>query len=245
MHMLDLQLDPLRLVRFAATHGHNRDQDEDHGYSTHAWLKACFANLAPKTHRLMERRDGRLRLLAYSDSDREALYEHATAYADPVVTEVADWNSLASKEMPTRWKVGQRLGFEVRACPITRSDACERDIYLTSIIRAQATDQAVHSREEVYQKWFTRQLGPAATSTALHLIGFRRIRGLRRNHDSRGRASSYCTIERPDALFAGVLEVRDPLLFTALLERGLGRHRAFGFGMLLLRPPKPDSGTRP
>jgi CRISPR system Cascade subunit CasE len=25
--------------------------------------------------------------------------------------------------------------------------------------------------------------------------------------------------------------------FRALLARGVGRHRAFGFGMLLLRPP--------
>jgi len=31
--------------------------------------------------------------------------------------------------------------------------------------------------------------------------------------------------------------VRDPTGFAALLARGVGRHRAFGFGMLLLRPP--------
>jgi CRISPR system Cascade subunit CasE len=40
----------------------------------------------------------------------------------------------------------------------------------------------------------------------------------------------------PDATFTGVLQVRDPDAFAGLLARGIGRHRAFGFGMLLLRP---------
>jgi len=34
----------------------------------------------------------------------------------------------------------------------------------------------------------------------------------------------------------GVLQVRDSAAFAALLARGIGRHRAFGFGMLLLKP---------
>ncbi|MEE8524028.1 MAG: type I-E CRISPR-associated protein Cas6/Cse3/CasE [Thermoanaerobaculia bacterium] len=48
--------------------------------------------------------------------------------------------------------------------------------------------------------------------------------------------------ERPDALLTGTLEVTDPDAFATLLARGVGRHRAFGFGMLLLRPP--GSGAR-
>ncbi|MEQ8964701.1 MAG: type I-E CRISPR-associated protein Cas6/Cse3/CasE [Azospirillaceae bacterium] len=40
----------------------------------------------------------------------------------------------------------------------------------------------------------------------------------------------------PDAVFEGVLRVDDPAAFAALLARGVGRHRAFGFGMLLLAP---------
>ena len=41
---------------------------------------------------------------------------------------------------------------------------------------------------------------------------------------------------RPDVTFRGTLQVTDPDRFHALLARGVGRHRAFGFGMLLLRP---------
>ena len=50
--------------------------------------------------------------------------------------------------------------------------------------------------------------------------------GRRRLLDQRG----------PDARFSGRLTVREPERFGAALGRGLGRHRAFGFGMLLLRP---------
>jgi CRISPR system Cascade subunit CasE len=33
-----------------------------------------------------------------------------------------------------------------------------------------------------------------------------------------------------------MLEVTEPETFAVGLARGIGRHRAFGFGMLLLRP---------
>ena len=36
----------------------------------------------------------------------------------------------------------------------------------------------------------------------------------------------------------GTLTVGDPDAFSRLLARGIGRHRAFGFGMLLLRPAR-------
>jgi CRISPR system Cascade subunit CasE len=41
----------------------------------------------------------------------------------------------------------------------------------------------------------------------------------------------------PDAVFNGQLQIADPVAFAALVARGVGRHRAFGFGMLLLKPP--------
>ena len=40
----------------------------------------------------------------------------------------------------------------------------------------------------------------------------------------------------PDVVMQGRLRVSDPQAFAQLLARGVGRHRAFGFGMLLLRP---------
>jgi CRISPR system Cascade subunit CasE len=45
----------------------------------------------------------------------------------------------------------------------------------------------------------------------------------------------------PDAVFTGTLVVARPAEFMGLLARGIGRHRAFGYGMLLLRPPRRGS----
>ncbi|MDD4944986.1 MAG: type I-E CRISPR-associated protein Cas6/Cse3/CasE [Rhodoferax sp.] len=37
-------------------------------------------------------------------------------------------------------------------------------------------------------------------------------------------------------MLAGQMRVTDPQAFAQLLANGLGRHRTFGFGLLLLRP---------
>jgi CRISPR system Cascade subunit CasE len=44
------------------------------------------------------------------------------------------------------------------------------------------------------------------------------------------------SVPGPDATLKGRLEVIDPVAFRNLLIRGVGRHRSFGFGLLLLRP---------
>ena len=41
----------------------------------------------------------------------------------------------------------------------------------------------------------------------------------------------------------GTMTVTDPAAFAQLLAHGVGRHRAYGYGMLLLRPanrPAPE-----
>jgi CRISPR system Cascade subunit CasE len=60
-------------------------------------------------------------------------------------------------------------------------------------------------------------------------MAFQRVQSFRKLH------SRYC--EGPDAVMRGNLIVSDPAAFAQLLARGIGRHRAYGFGMLLLRPP--------
>jgi CRISPR system Cascade subunit CasE len=86
------------------------------------------------------------------------------------------------------------------------------------------------SREEVYTDWLSRQLdgrGGAALESAT-LQSFQRTRAVRK------RGNRYS--EGPDALMRGVLTVTDGKAFAELLARGVGRHRAYGYGMLLLRP---------
>lgn len=87
-------------------------------------------------------------------------------------------------------------------------------------------------REDVYRQWLATELGRggAARLPEARLVRFQRQRLARRDHAE----ARIARCERPDATFTGILEVTDVDAFAALLRRGLGRHRAFGFGMLLL-----------
>ena len=89
--------------------------------------------------------------------------------------------------------------------------------------------QENRTREAVYLDWLTERLGSTVRldRAACRLARFRRIRVARGNRGPEG----------PDATIHGTLIVTDPVSFAALLARGVGRHRAYGYGMLLLRPP--------
>ena len=67
------------------------------------------------------------------------------------------------------------------------------------------------------------------------LVRFRRSYVLRR--DRSATTSKVRKVAGPDVVFRGELEIMDGDAFVALVVRGIGRHRAFGFGCLLLAPP--------
>jgi CRISPR system Cascade subunit CasE len=91
------------------------------------------------------------------------------------------------------------------------------------------------NREAIYREWLERELGRNGAARTLHaeLVRFQLQRLARRTHTTGNRRFHRC--ERPDATLTGMLEVASPEPFLALIRRGLGRHRGFGFGMLLLR----------
>jgi CRISPR system Cascade subunit CasE len=103
------------------------------------------------------------------------------------------------------------------------------DAFIHATLTADA-GATIH-REDVYVGWLRRefQRGGASRLESGWLAEFRRDR-MRRAHGAK--------VERPNAVLEGTLSVQHPAGFRALLTRGLGRHRAFGFGMLLLRPPE-------
>jgi CRISPR system Cascade subunit CasE len=234
MNILQITLRPDRLLRFAAAQGIARAEDEDLGYACHAWLRAMFGELAPKPFRLFEAAAGKpARLLAYSTAGDDALRKHARSFAEPLAHAAWDEEGIAGRPMPDDWQPGRRLGFEVLVCPMSRRDDSEKDVFLR---RIDLAPDAPHDRAQVYAEWFAKQVAPAARLISARLDGFRRIRLLRRSAAAGG-GRRLVTLERPHALIAGELAIEQPETFAALLARGVGRHRAFGYGMLLLRPP--------
>lgn len=240
LHMLRLEPDrPL-----VAAWGAERDlvgRDGELGYALHALLAAAFGDLAPRPFRLQEEppgRQGRAALYAYGSRSGEELKEHAGSFADPAVFAALNVDRLQGKPMPERFANGRRLGFEARVRPVRRRDrdgaagVRERDVFLVACERAG--EGVPVRRDEVYGAWLGEQLGRNGARLAgpVRLDAFRRSLVGRRDAERRLRA-----VEGPDAVLSGELEVAEPEAFAALLARGVGRHRAFGFGMLLLRPP--------
>ncbi|MCY4488462.1 MAG: type I-E CRISPR-associated protein Cas6/Cse3/CasE [Deltaproteobacteria bacterium] len=188
-------------------------------------------------------------LYGYSRSDAETLRRTGGVYALPEHLGVLDMEQLVGKAMPGSWKAGQRIGFDLRARPVRRlSDnlgrgpfrkGAEVDAFLVMALRRFPDDPAGtagsgRTREPVYLDWLAERLAPFAE---LDRQGTRLVR-FQRARVSRGKGPT----EGPDATFHGVLSVKDPERFSALLARGVGRHRAYGYGMLLLRPPTGSAG---
>ena len=135
------------------------------------------------------------------------------------------------------------LGFEVRLRPTVRAAKGERDAFLHAVEQAQG---ARLQREAVYVQWLREHLAPREGAAReawqgavdllndVHLVGYQRQQVVRRTQAAGGEARRGRVSDGPDALLKGHLRVVDPVSFAHLLARGIGRHRAFGFGMLLL-----------
>ncbi|TXN17273.1 type I-E CRISPR-associated protein Cas6/Cse3/CasE [Methylobacterium sp. WL122] len=264
LHLLQMRPSMGTLVRWAETRKLIAPQGaDDLGYALHAILAAAFGEHAPQPFVLLDPprssnrpgSDGAPHILAYTSGSVEALRDHAAAFAEPEVSEALGLGSLAAKVMPERFPIGTRLGFRTRIRPMVRRDrdgdrtrTREHDAYLAAI-EAYPLDEAGRgtpsiTRSDVYRDWLTRHLvAGGADLQSVALDAFRLTRTLRRGHDRNLRqipasgAIMKGASGHPDAVFTGTLTVRDPEQFAALLARGVGRHRAFGFGMLLLRPP--------
>ncbi len=235
MHMIDLRVDSGRLSRFVASQG-QFGRDDDYGYAIHSWLLATFGNIAPKPFRLLDQHD--LRVLAYSQFSFEQLLSQAKLVAEPAVFAVCDWAASAGKEMPIDALVADRVvNFEVRVCPVTRSDAGERDIFLSEVEYAEQHGRDPRSRSDLYVDWLSKRIQDSLAALVLDctLIGFRRVSSIRKAVATDKKRKS-ASIQRPDALLSGRLMIKESARFVELLAHGIGRHRSFGYGMMLIRP---------
>lgn len=234
LHLMHLNPQLKHLLPWAQRQGLVPDRGQgDLGYAFHAALRAAFDESAPQP---FSYRAGQ-GLLAYT-SQPDAL-RAAAAMATPEVAHMlgldvtAQSPGLLLRPFPQSWKPGQCLAFEVRVRPVVRKEDKEQDAFLSAVGRAAG---APLTREAVYADWLKRQFGAAAELHEVRMTEFKLSSVLRRGATQAEGARPKCPVPGPDATFTGVLQVRDGETFAALVARGIGRHRAFGFGMLLLKP---------
>jgi len=251
LHIVQLVLDGRELVRLAARQ--HRPGWLDEGYAIHAGLAHAFASsseraavpfgtfaVQPDSLEEMSRPRERVRLLGYA-TESEALLRARLAPGSSMLV-----RELQAKPMPPLL-AGMRADFRLRVCPVVRTkrpgdrplpmDARgrRRGRELDAFIHATLDKPKEHyvSREAVYVDWLRQRVAAGgAVLDEAKLVEFRRDRIYRERKDREHPP------ERPNALMEGALTIADADAFRALLARGVGRHRAFGFGMLLLRPAR-------
>lgn len=237
MYLIEIRPDLSALLRFGEGQAVDRAHgDEDWGYGIHAWMAAAFGSTAPKPWRFLWDQRRPPRILGYSDFPADALRQHLHEFADPGACAVTAHpeTDILSRSMP-RLLSGRTLGFEVQGCPVGRQDGTgvEKDFWL---LRQEASSDSI-TRDAAYRAWLTERMARngAVTLGQTSLQGFRLVHQTRKTQAVDGKRKK-SRLTRPQALFRGELTVGDAEAFATLLRHGIGRHRAFGYGMLLLRP---------
>ena len=262
LQMILAEVNPREFQRWMGT---RRLQDPDH--AMHCLLTECFGDLAPKPFRLIAPRAGSTWFLyGYGPAGANALRESLAICADPLQCRVVPADKLDSKPMPSSWHAGKRLGFDIRTRPVVRllRDPSVRtvnspNVRLFKVRRSKEGETEIaprpgkecdafqweamqypdkggmeRSREQVYAEWlsnqFERRGGARLDVEQTKLVSFQRTRAIRKLHTRHS--------EGPDAVMRGILTITDAEAFSSLLARGVGRHRSYGYGMLLLRPAR-------
>lgn len=220
----------------------------DHGYALHAALKAALGDFAPKPFVLRDNAKGSVpEILGYTTASPDTLLEAATlpGVNDEAASSALGVSGLVARAMPDNWSAGRKLSFELRARPIVRSRAHPRtgksdEVDIAAWEAERARPAIPEAKADIYLRWVAAQFSEndAASRCVCELAALRQTRVVRRRSNGAnggGRVGSI--ISGPDILVRGLIEVGNPDAFAALIARGVGRHRAFGFGCVLLAPP--------
>jgi CRISPR system Cascade subunit CasE len=240
LHLVEIPIDPIALTAYAVAEGLD---DDDQGYALHTTLRRRFGEAGPQPFRKFERGSDMV-LYGYCGDPASLLEAAALPSLDHRLDPIFP-SPPRCRPMPETWRSGQRLGFDLRARPVVRygpraraargaagrAPAGERDAFLAAL--ESGSGAAQFDRRDVYRDWLVRTLDPAANVEAAEITAMRRLRVRRSRHANGGteRLDGY------EVAFSGIVCVKDPENFARQLAGGVGRHAAFGFGMLLLRPP--------
>ena len=235
LHLISLSLNLRSLRQWAGA----RKFGTDEGRALHHLLGETFGKGALQPFRLMVAPGACSgTLYAYTLSDQESLQQTARETGLPDALEVCNPDRLRIKTMPETWREG-RLAFDLRARPVRRllkpagkfAKGAEVDAFLLEVLRRFPDGppaQGGIERETVYRHWLAERLARAAR--------LERVRSARLERSIVQRGSK--SLEGPDVTFHGELVITDATAFAKTLAAGVGRHTAYGYGMLLLRPAR-------
>jgi CRISPR system Cascade subunit CasE len=234
VYLISLPVERAKLAAFAAKRG-TIPPSGDLGYALHQALNETFGEGAPKPFHFANNFDWPL--LAYSPHEAPALQELASRQRQEVPTwalasEALGFASMAVRPLPEDWTEGTSYRFSVRTRPVCRVARHQErglprecDVFLRAVVSKPDGTEWL-DKQDVYSAWFKEQIPEtAATLKSVKISQISRTQVYRKGSPS---------LAGPDVTFSGILQVGDPAVFRDCLRRGVGRHRAFGFGMILL-----------
>jgi len=211
---------------------------KDIGYLTHCALTGLWGSRSPRPFLILdqEERESVVPVLGYFQVPKtylsnqqviqlqEELLDLAKINAAIDVYNMVDWSSFQAKPLPNQWTPGRVYRFRVRCVPVQRIHGREMDIF-PKFGRPQ-------DRNRVYSSWIERQFSKYGVSVLdCSMERFQLSTQFRR---TQGEHRKGVVFQSPDAIMSGVLRIEDPVGFSRLLCEGIGHHRGFGYGLVLI-----------
>jgi CRISPR system Cascade subunit CasE len=234
-HLVHFHINQRAFGVWAARRGLSGRGEFDPHHAMHVLLSALCGKGALQPYRLFQQRFGPWSVYGHSAMSAEELIRTAELVGTPEMLSVISLAEMRGKPLPTQIEPGRRIGFEIRLSPTTRADGREQDVWVSRMKQAAPADgelleRPALTREEAYGEWFARRLGGAAELEVVRMTAFRQASMVRSGN----------RFTAPEIVLQGTLRVTDPEAFRALHEGGIGRGKAYGFGLLLLRPADPE-----
>ena len=165
-------------------------------------------------------------LLAYTGLDTPQLQEVARTNQDLALAGVMSPYSFRTKELPDTWRQGSAVGFQVRLIPTYRTNDSGAELDVHRRGDAQPTRQGTYCRWAA--ELLKKKAGADPAEHTLHVTKLNR----RTVQRQRGQMATLL----PDVTVQGSCILEDTEAWENALRFGIGRHKAYGYGMLLLRP---------
>ncbi len=221
LHFYALEVDLREFDRWSGMRDiHDRD------LATHSLLAELFGEGAPRPYRLVAVRDApRGMLYGYGPRPIDDLRVTAETLGAPDQLAALPIDRMRGKPMPVV-PAGGRVSVETRVRPVRRNGNRELDVFIA--------DGRTESRETAYARWWAdtcAHSGLDLDCDTVRLVAFSLVPFSAKRRGGKRPIG-------PDAVLRGVGKVTDADSFHALIARGVGRHRAYGYGALLLSPAR-------
>ncbi|HFC9853155.1 TPA: type I-E CRISPR-associated protein Cas6/Cse3/CasE [Klebsiella pneumoniae] len=201
------QLSPLRLLHLV----------ERGEYVMHQWLWQLFPG-------------GQQRQFLYR---REALQGAFRFFVlSPQLPAESEIFEIQSRSFNPELRAGQRLCFSLRANPTICKVGKRHDLLMDAKrqVKEQVEPRDIWAhQQQAALAWLTRQGEQSGFSLAETVVDAYRQQQIRRE-------KSRQTIQFSSVDYTGMLVVNDPALFLQRLSSGYGKSRAFGCGMMMIKP---------